>query len=358
MQQFFPIIELKGNPYDMGLSHGKALAREIGANLNLYFRMVKGLTGLEPDQCLTHAGRFLPVLKEHAPTLSEEMEGIANGAEVSLEEILFLNARSELMSMGTNYGAAAGECTAIGLAGERTVDGRPIIAQNWDWHERVFGTSAIFSIDPAEGPKALFLAEAGQIGKIGFNEYGVGVLLNILITGDVRYGLPVHVLLRLILGTRDTLEAVSLIKDAARGGTSHFLIGDINGHIRGLELTPDEVAEIVPENGVVTHTNHYCDSKLAEKDLGRQLFTDTTARFDRAVSLIAGRNKWDVKNLSELFSDHDNHPTSICRHVKASDPEFLRMFTIASCIIDLAGKKMLVSHGQPCKAPYQEVALK
>jgi isopenicillin-N N-acyltransferase-like protein len=286
------------------------------------------------------------------------MEGIAKGAGVSLEQILFLNARSELMSMGTTGEVKAGECTAIGLNGERTVDGRPILAQNWDWHERVFATSAVFRLEPAEGPKALFLAEAGQVGKIGFNEHGVGVLLNLLMFEDVRYGLPVHVLLRMILGTPNASEAVSLIKDSIRGGASHFLIGDINGHIRGLEITPDEIGEIAPENGAVIHTNHYCDAKLAEKDVGRLLMTDTTARFDRAVSLIAGRNKWDVKDLSELFADHENHPSSICRHVSSSDPEYLRSITVASCIIDLAGKKMLVSHGQPCKAAYQEVVLK
>jgi isopenicillin-N N-acyltransferase-like protein len=96
---------------------------------------------------------------------------------------------------------------------------------------------------------------------------------------------------------------------------------------------------------------------LAEKDVGRLLMVDTTARFDRAVALVAGRKQWDLHSLSELFSDHDNHPASICRHVNPSDPEFLRMMTVASFIIDLAAGKMLVSNGQPCRAAYQEVAL-
>ena len=167
MRDFFPIIDLNGNAYDMGMTHGRTLAKEIKANLELYFMMVRGLTGLEPQQCLTHAGRFLDVMQTDAPFLLEEMEGIARGAGMSLKEILFLNARSELMSMGRVPNAMRGECTAIGLTGVRTVSGKPILAQNWDWHERVHQTSAIFRIDPKQRPKAIFLAEAGQVGKLG-----------------------------------------------------------------------------------------------------------------------------------------------------------------------------------------------
>jgi len=357
MKEFFPMIKLKGSAYERGLQHGKALAGQIRANLTLYFDMVNGLTGMDPDLCLRHAGKFQEAINSTAPEMLEEMQGIAKGAGVSLDEILFLNARTELMSMRPLGAAQNGECTAIGLTGERTLNGHPIIAQNWDWHERACATSAVFLLEPADAPRAVFLAEAGQVGKIGFNQYGVGVTLNILMTGEMGYGLPVHVLLRMVLGARDASEAVSLIEDSPRGGTSHFLIGDCGGYLKGMELTPNEVAELAPENGAVLHTNHYCDAALAEKDIGRLLMTDTTARFDRAVSLLAGRKRWDVQSLFELFTDHDNHPASICRHVNKSDPVFLHMMTVASIIIDLAAKKMFVSHGQPCKAVYQEVAL-
>lgn len=357
MAEFFPMIELKGSPYEIGFQHGKVLTAEIRANLKLYFEMVNGYTGMDPDLCLTRAGKFQEAIREHAPELLEEMQGMAAGAEVSLDEILFLNARTELVSRKPSTETQSGECTAIGLTGERTTNAQAIIAQNWDWHERVSATSAVFLLEPADAPKAVFLAEAGQVGKIGLNQYGVGVALNILMTGEMAYGLPVHVLLRMVLGTRSAGEAVSLIKNCPRGGTSHFLIGDEGGGMMGLELTPDTVAELKPESGAVIHTNHYCDAALAEKDVGRLLMVDSTARFDRAVSLVSGRKQWDVQSLSELFTDHAGHPGSICRHVNRSDPEYLHMMTVASIIIDLAARKMFVTHGQPCKAAYQEVAL-
>jgi len=357
MAAFFPIVELRGSAYELGLQHGKALAGEIRANLSLYFDMVNGLTGTDPAECLQHAGKFQEAINSKAPELLEEMQGIAEGAGVSLDDILFLNARTELMSMRPSGDASNGECTVIGLTGERTASGEPIIAQNWDWHERVFATSAVFRLDPDDAPRAVFLAEAGQVGKIGFNQHGLGVALNILMTGEMSYGLPVHVLLRMVLGARNAAEAVSLIKGGPRGGTSHFMIGDAGGHLKGLELTPVDVAELAPENGALIHTNHYCDAALAEKDVGRLQMIDTTARYNQAVSLVAGRKLWDVQSLSELFTDHENHPASICRHVNKSDPEFLHMMTVASFIMDLAAGKMLVTYGQPCRVGYQEVAL-
>ena len=357
MRDFFPIIDLKGKPYDMGKTHGFTLAKEIKANLKLYFMMFRGLCGLEPQQCLTYAGRFLDVIQKDAPFLLEEMEGIAHGAKVSLTEILFLNARSELMSMGPARVDMKGECTAIGLTGDRTSSGKPVLAQNWDWHECVLQTSAIFRIEPEQQPKAVFLAEAGQVAKIGVNENGVGVLLNILIIEGMNYALPVHVLLRLVLGTEDTAEAVTLVQNARRAGASHFLIGDKSGNIRGLELTPQAVKEIVPSRGVIIHTNHYCDADLAKKDVGRQLMTDSFARLDRADALISKRKLWDAQSLAEIFANHDDAPGSICRHARAEDEEYLRNDTVASFMIDLAASKMRVSFGQPCQAPYREVVL-
>jgi isopenicillin-N N-acyltransferase-like protein len=357
MAEFFKMVELKGSAHEIGRQHGRALAGEIRANLKLYFEMVKGLSGTDPAVCLHHAGKFQEAIQSKAPELLTEMQGIADGAGVSLDEILFLNARTELMSMQPPDQDRGGECTAVGLAGARTTGGQTLIAQNWDWHERICATAAVFRLDSADAPRAVFLAEAGQVGKIGFNQHGLGVTLNILMTGEMSYGIPVHVLLRLVLGAGNAAEAAALVKGCPRGGTSHFLIGDAGGDLRGLELTPLDVAELAPENGALIHTNHYCDADLARKDVGRQLMIDTTARLDRAVSLIADRQHWDAQSLSQLFGDHDNHPASICRHVNASDPEFLHMMTVASFIMDLAARKMLVSSGQPCKTAYREVAL-
>jgi len=48
MRDFFPIIELKGKPYEMGKIHGRTLAKEIKALLK-YLQTMMTLPGLSAD---------------------------------------------------------------------------------------------------------------------------------------------------------------------------------------------------------------------------------------------------------------------------------------------------------------------
>ena len=351
--EFFPIISLKGNHFDMGFEHGRALNRQITANLSLYMEMIHGNTGTKEEKILEQALEFLPVLQKTAPLLVEEMEGIACGARVPIESVLVLNARTELMS-----GAwPTGECTAFGLAGRRTADGRPLLAQNWDWTPRSKIGAAFFIMEPAGGPRALLFAEAGQVGKIGLNEAGLGVLLNILVTGDLQTGIPVHVLLRMILNEVDANGAVACVRNAVRASASHFLLGDVKGNIIGLEFTPKTCSEILPSKGVIVHTNHFCNPLFTEADLTLSLLPDTVKRFDRAQTLINQKEKWTSHELRDLFMDHENGPTSICRHVDTSVPALLQTETVGSFIFDLFNKRIQASYGQPCRNAYQDVSL-
>ena len=351
--KFFPIISLKGNPFDMGFEHGRALKQQITANLSLYMEMILGDTGTKEEKIQKQALEFLPILQEKAPLLVEEMQGIARGARVPLESVLVLNARTELMS-GTCF---KGECTAIGLAGQRTTDGRPLLAQNWDWTPRSKTGAAFFILKPIGGPRALIFGEAGQVGKIGLNEAGLGVLLNILVSGDLQTGIPVHVLLRMILNEVDLNEALACVRNADRASASHFLLGDVVGNIIGLEFTPKTCTEILPSKDAIVHTNHFCDPSVAKTDLTLSMLPDTVKRLDRAQNLIDQKEKWTPHELRDVFMDHENGPTSICRHVDSSVPKHLQTETVGSFVFDLFRKKMHATYGQPCRNAYREVSL-
>ena len=38
----FPIIALKGKPFDMGFTHGRSLVQQIKANHVLYMKIIRG----------------------------------------------------------------------------------------------------------------------------------------------------------------------------------------------------------------------------------------------------------------------------------------------------------------------------
>jgi isopenicillin-N N-acyltransferase-like protein len=54
-----------------------------------------------------------------------------------------------------------------------------MIGQTWDWAQRLEGHFVVMEIQFPSGHKLTQLTEAGIIGKIGFNNCGLGVTLNI-----------------------------------------------------------------------------------------------------------------------------------------------------------------------------------
>ena len=348
-----PVIDLSGNPSDIGFAHGKALGDRLKENYSIYLNMISTNTGQSEAAIVALALRFLPSIEKAAPELLAEMDGIAQGAGVSLETILVLNCRSELAFPDQ----LATQCTVVGLTAKRTVSGRAVIAQNWDWLPAVKSNVAFLRIEPAGGPRSLILAEAGQVGKIGFNEHGLGLVINLLVSKGIKFGVPTHILLRKMLSAADVSEAAQLVKNADRASSCHMLLGDSAGNIIGLEAAPHGVSEIAPLNGAVVHTNHFCDPAMAEVDLAPSLSTDTLPRLERAQEMVARQPTWDTAGIKRMLSDHHAPPLSICRHQDPDTPQHLRMTTLVSLVFDLNNRSAEVAYGQPCRTEYYHVSL-
>jgi isopenicillin-N N-acyltransferase-like protein len=58
-----------------------------------------------------------------------------------------------------------------------------------------------------------------------------------------------------------------------------------------------------------------------------------------------------------MLCAHTNGPNAVCSHLEDSPEYLLRAATLASIIMDLRTPRFLVSDGQPCTAPYEEIAL-
>lgn len=63
----------------------------------------------------------------------------------------------------------------------------------------------------------------------------------------------------------------------------------------------------------------------------------------------------DEKIIKDWFSDHFNHPESICRHEDENTPEHMQSKTVFSVIMDLSNRSMLLMEGNPCSAKNDQV---
>lgn len=296
--------------------------------------------------------KFQPFIKEKYPRYYEEIEGIAEGAGVDMLDVLSLNIRTEIAfglfdekSRRPMAIDAVDGCTTLGW---KTPNGSSFLAQNWDWKTKQKPNLIILRVNPKgvtgmELPSFQMITEAGIIGKIGFNEYGVGCLLNgIRAKGVAPERMPIHFALRTVLESKTKREALDKIESVGLAGSSHILLGDETGPT-GLECTSIGWQELPPDDlGRVVHANNLI---LKHEGVFEPLWLvdspKRTARLQELATKEIGE-KAGFDTLLELFKDEQNYPASINRRQHGNNDSN----TLFNVVYDLTNKKGIVSMGR------------
>lgn len=164
------IVEVGGNPYDMGFQYGTACP-EIREMLAETRRMFGG-----PDRARAllqeYVPKYLPAVETYAPEILEEMKGMASGAGTMLEDIMFLNITYEISTP-----LVMGGCTAFAAAGGATTDGAVLAGQNFDYIDPWSKYLVALKMNPSNSPAFLAVTAAGCLGLFGFNSAGISLNL-------------------------------------------------------------------------------------------------------------------------------------------------------------------------------------
>ena len=132
------------------------------------------------------------------------------------------------------------------------------------------------------------ITEGGIIGKIGFNEKGVGCTLNAIKAKGVSFEkLPVHLALRTVLESNSREDAVKILEKAGVASSCHIIVADSTGGT-GLECSSADVVQMpMTKDGVVTHTNHFVLPHHESVIQNTEWLTDTWFRLKRIDELLA-----------------------------------------------------------------------
>jgi isopenicillin-N N-acyltransferase-like protein len=203
----------------------------------------------------------------------------------------------------------------------------------------------ITKITQLSKPTIIQVTEAGIIGKIGFNDSGVGTLLNaIKVHGVDASRLPVHYGLRTALESHSVAEAVRKLESYGMAASAHILLGDPSTSL-GLEFTKSTFAHCVPDAaGRVVHANHLLLEHPGETDT--VWLKDSLTRV-QTMAENAGKleKEADWKQVSALFEDEQNAPGSICR----TETKETGSATLFNIVMDLKAKRAVVKLGRPTK---------
>lgn len=345
---------LSGSARDIGYQHGAYGKKEVLQSLETYEKLFHGYQQIDWSEAKERALTHLNAIEKYDPSMIEEMEGIAAGAGVDFEDILALNARSEIALAGYGGTSFSDGCTAIAVT--NPIIPETIIGQNWDWKPAQINSLLLLEIESDARPDITMVTEGGMIGKIGFNSAGVGVCFNALITDKKSHEVPVHLGLRAVLNSHSLTEAISKIKGTQMASAASFLIGydegDGNGMAVNAEVSPFGLDYVGGDDGILVHTNHLLSDQVLInlKDMNEFRFEDSMLRKKRAEQLIhttiARQESISEKTFEAWLSDEFNAPNSINHFENKRAPEHRRMETVFSIIMNLSKRKTYLRVGK------------
>lgn len=217
------------------------------------------------------------LVREHAPEVLAEIDGVATGAGIEPWQAMALNARTEILARAA---VVTEECsTAVFLPSDGS---SPQTVQTWDWYSQMAHRTVVRSQPAPGGARTVAFGEFGQVAKIGVSSRGLGVHFNILqhTTDGSRLGVPVHVLTRMILDRAGTLaEALEIVDSVPLGASTVLTVVTAEPAAACVELSPAGWAAIraVPGEPLL-HTNHFLDPALAEGETPATAFSTSRER--------------------------------------------------------------------------------
>lgn len=347
-----PLVVARGSFAEQGAAIGELTAEKIRAALEIYrrrFRDEIGLTDKDQNRLGNVYGR---IIADFSPNTGEMLSAMADSAGVNHESVYLLNARSEILYGSSEQSEADGACTTAAVLGSHTADGRTYLLQNWDWRLNLNDQLCILATEDPDGLQILTLAEAGMTAKAGLNSHGVAVGLNLLASdrNSKTPGVPVHIMLREILRQRRLSAAIKVALQADREGSANVVLASSEHDAIDLELVSDDFAHHLPENGVITHANHF-QTRRGWKDLYVANAAFSLLRDYRLRRNLNGYGReLTLATMQEALSDHSSYPDSVCRHVDPGVEEEAQVATLCSLIIDTTGRLVRFYSGNPCEA--------
>lgn len=336
MAEQFRKITLSGSPEEIGLQHGKLLSDKIHRNIEFYKPIFLANLGGEA-QVLQSTGRIKEHIKAFNPKYITEIDHIALGAQVSEPLWLYaINARTEL-ALTKHYA----ECTAMVFPQHN------IIGQTWDWAQHLEDNSVIMEILFPSGHRILQLTEAGIIGKIGLNNRGLGVTLNILwILDRVLLGVPIHIVLRAVLESQTLEGARNTINRSGNRKVSNIIVSQA-GQAFDIEFCGNDSSYHDIQEVAYTHTNHFIHSGESVQ-IDETACASSIARYNTVIQELRKVQDFSIQDMISILSDQSNEENSILTAYKPDTKIGMGYCgTLATIVMDLEKRIIKVRKGNP-----------
>jgi len=326
-----PFVDVSGSPYERGRQHGAAVPRRVKRSIELYGGQLDDL-GFDAASKAALIQEFAREIEAFGAHYIEEMAGIADGAGVALEDIVMVNARTEVIAKAKLIKSQpVGEteeiddgCTGAIILPERSANGALIHGQNWDWKAECAETAIVLRVRREDGPDFLTYVEAGGLARCGMNAAGICITANYLESERdfTQAGVPLALIRRKVLEQEHFAYAIKAVATTPKACSNNMMLSTVKGFGIDFECAPDEAFPLYPVDGLIVHANHWVGpvplSKL--RDTGIPRVPESFYRDWRVRKLLdeAG-GKLTVDDLKQALFDDFLTPHSVCRPIRPND---------------------------------------
>jgi isopenicillin-N N-acyltransferase-like protein len=337
----------------IGLDRKEAIQQMLGVYRRYFEEEGERIGIADWDEAILHARKYLPFAEESVPQYVEELEGIADSAEVEFNDLLVLNCVEAITEDALHAG-----CTSLAAAPEVTADGSLLVGHNEDWLPDDQNTVYLVHARPDDEPAYLAITYGGLLPNIGFNQHSIAQCCDSVYPNDARIGVPRLFVSRAVLAARTPAEAIRAALNRRRAAGYNHLIVHVSGEMYNVEVSAEDFDVIYGVEGMLAHTNNYLSRRMRAIEKDSDELIASRVRYNRALRLMRSqRGKLSLKSFQAILSDHVNYPQSICSHIDENEPPLERQQTIVSLLIDLTTQTMYVAWGPPCQAEYHSYKL-
>jgi isopenicillin-N N-acyltransferase-like protein len=315
-----PVLQISGTHLEVGQQIGERMKPVLQ---QMRARMPADLPPAVTWQAMVHQSRlYLEHSRAVYPQYVEELEGVAEGAELPFEE-LFVGMCEELWEpiawKGTpreaDYTAKPRGCTDFAARGRATADGSTLLAHANDLSPQVEKDLVILRVQAGDEPEFLGVSVGGLAYSAGFNAAGIGLTGNEVSCNDIRPGVPRLLIVRAILAARRLEEAMNACLLPRRASNYNNIISDALGEVYCMEGSATDCEPIYIQEDILAHANHYVSQAMRSFEVDRNQNGGSVIRHNRALRLLRENyGHLSPEKLRGFLADHVNYPGSICKH--------------------------------------------
>lgn len=289
--------------------------------------------------------------RQYHPAGWEELEGIADGADMSPAKILAMNGLTDLRDILAWHGdlETFGGCSSVVVGPDRNRAGHGHCGQTWDLATDNMPYVLVVRRAPADAPSTRSLTTVGCLSLIGLNERGIAVGTTNIRTKDPRAGVTYLSIIHKVLHC-DTLEAATTaVVDAPRAGAHYYYLMDRASRAAAIECSAN-LADVHPvTDGVFVHTNH-CLVPAHQGIEANTPAASSHARQSRLESLVeAAEDAVTATTIESAFGDRANGEDAISR------VDFNGISSNGAVVMAPAAGLFRACHGTPHDAEWLEI---